>query len=203
VCAPVLSSLFSVLHPFLFCFLDLNIVVKRNSAITIFVQFVKEIKNSFLPQYHVPSVNPFFVCMPDALHILLGFYFICVRMCVCVCVCVYVCVCVQACMRVCVCVCVHVCVCVGGGSADQSGRCRDRGDAPKPTAGLERLLWRLITRQNASDVPKREREELHVSTSFTDCVCVYVCVRGGEKERARERERGWTHTYTNSFKVVV
>lgn len=66
-----------------------------------------------------------------------------------------------------------------GGSVDQSGRCRDRGGAPGPTAGLERSLQRLITRQNASDVPKREREELHVSASFTEHmhVCVCMCER--------------------------
>ncbi len=62
----------------------------------------------------------------------------------------------------------------GGGC--QSGRCRDRGDAPGPTTGLERSPQRLITRQNVSDV-KREREELHVSASFTGRVCVCVCVR--------------------------
>lgn len=59
----------------------------------------------------------------------------------------------------------------GGGALDQSGRCRDRGDAPGPPAGLERSPRRLITRQNASDVPKREREELHVSAHFSEHVC--------------------------------
>ncbi len=78
---------------------------------------------------------------------------------------------------------------------DQSGRCRDRGDAPGPTAGLVSSEWQLITRQNASDMPKREREELHVSASFSDHVCVHVCVC--VREREREREDGDdTHTHT-------
>ena len=66
---------------------------------------------------------------------------------------VYECVCVRACMHVCVCVCVWV---GRGGSVDQSGRCKDRGNAPGLTTGLERSPRRLITRQNASDVLKRE-----------------------------------------------
>ena len=75
--------------------------------------------------------------------------------------------------------CRYLCACVyesvfSGGSADSSGRCRDRGDAPGPTVGLERLPRRLITRQNASDMPNREGEELHVSASFSEHMYVYV-----------------------------
>lgn len=45
---------------------------------------------------------------------------------------------------------------------------------PRADRRAQRSLRRLITRQNASDVLKRENEELHGSASFSEHTC-YVC----------------------------